>query len=139
MHVQSRPRKGRKGTKLAEVTPTIPRAPAGLHKAGKALWRDIRAVFNFTEEPHLVAILEQACRVRDRLDELQTGMAGQPLIGPYGSAKQLTVHPLIAEIRFQQKTLTEHLRALGLPDNGDGESISDRNRRAARARWDNRS
>lgn len=114
--------------------PIIPRAPTGLQRAGKALWRDVRGVFDFEDEPHLVAILEQACRVRDRLDELESGLKGQPLT-VLGSAKQLTAHPLISEIRFQQKALAELLRALGLPDNSDVESLSDRMRRTANARW----
>lgn len=117
--------------------PRTPRAPNGLGDAGKALWKRIHATFGFDEEPHLVEILEQACRTKDRIAELEEAMEGEPLIGPYGSAKQLTMHPLIPEIRAQQKELRESLRWLRLPDNSGTETMSERNRRAANARWKN--
>jgi transposase len=34
------------------------------------------SVFDFREEPHLLAVLEQACRTRDEIDRLELEMAG---------------------------------------------------------------
>lgn len=52
-------------------------------------------------ESHKLAILEQACKVTDRIAELDTAMDGQPFT-VLGSAGQVTIHPLIAEVRSQQ-------------------------------------
>ena len=116
----------------------IPRAPTGLAKAGKDLWKSMHAVFDFEDEPDKLAILEQACRTRDEIDRLEAAMEGQPYT-VLGSAKQVQVHPLVSEARFQRKTLAELLSRLGLPDNGDPEDPRARRsaagRTAARARW----
>lgn len=114
--------------------PPIPRAPTGLQKAGRALWKAIHGTFGFADEPHLVEILEQACKVRDRIADLEVDLQGQPSTVA-GSAGQLIAHPLIPEIRFQQKALAELIGKLGLPDNSVTETVSDRMRRTANARW----
>jgi hypothetical protein len=36
-------------------------------------------VFDFEDEPGVLAILEQACRTRDIIAELEDGMKGEPL------------------------------------------------------------
>ena len=119
-------------------TPPIPRAPRGLAKAGKELWRSVHQTFDFEDEPHLLAILEQACRTRDEIDRLEAAMEGQPYT-VLGSAKQVQVHPLVSEARFQRKALAELLSRIGLPDNSDPDDPQARcsvaGRKAARARW----
>lgn len=121
-----------------QETPPIPRAPRGLDRAGKELWKSIHAVFDFTDEPSRVAILEQACRTRDEIARLEAAMDGQPYT-VLGSAKQVQVHPLISEARFQRKALAELLSRLGLPDNSDPDDPHARRsaagRVAARTRW----
>ena len=57
------------------------------------------SVFDFRAEPHLLAILEQACRTRDEIDRLEVGMDDQPYT-VLGSARQVQVHPLVSEARF---------------------------------------
>jgi hypothetical protein len=86
------------------TAPSIPRAPRGLDKAGKELWRSVHTVFDFEDEAHLVATLEQACRTRDEIDRLEAAMEGQPYT-VLGSAKQVQLHPLVSEARFQRKAL----------------------------------
>lgn len=49
----------------------------GLQKGGRALWRAMWSVFDFRAEPHLLAILEQACRTRDEIDRLEVEMDDQ--------------------------------------------------------------
>ncbi len=119
-------------------TPSTPRAPRGLDKAGKGLWKSLHQTFDFTDEPHLLAILEQVCRTRDEIDRLEAAMEGQPYT-VLGSAKQLQVHPLVSEARFQRKALAELLSRIGLPDNADPDDPHARRsaagRKAARARW----
>ena len=122
-------------------TPQIPRAPSGLDKVGKALWRSVHAVFDFEDEPHALAILEQACRTRDEIDrlDLEAAMEGQPYT-VLGSAKRARVHQLVSEARFQRKTVAELLSRLGLHDNSDDDDDPRARRRAAgrnaaKARW----
>ena len=121
-------------------TPPIPRAPRGLDTGGKALWREMHRTFDFEDEPHVLAILEQACRTRDEIDRLEQAMEGQPYV-VMGSAKQVQVHPLVSEARIQRKALAELLRALGLPGNEDEDDPRARRRAAAKtaaqARWKN--
>jgi hypothetical protein len=122
------------------TAPSIPRAPRGLDKAGKELWKSVHAVFDFEDEPGRVAILEQACRTRDEIARLEAAMEGEPYT-VLGSARQVQVHPLVSEARFQRKTLAELLSRLGLPDNDDDDEADYRARRraagrtGARARW----
>lgn len=86
----------------------------------------------------MLAILEQACRTRAEIDRLEAAMEGQPYT-VLGSAKQVQVHPLVSEARFQRKALAELLSRIGLPDNSDPDDSQARRsaagRKAARARW----
>jgi hypothetical protein len=95
-------------------------------------------------ESHKLAILEQACKVTDRIAELDTAMDGQPFT-VLGSAGQVTIHPLIAEVRSQQGLLASLLKALGLPEGDDEEAEqakaqarTNQARKAANARWNKR-
>jgi hypothetical protein len=53
----------------------IPKAPAGLGARGRRLWRDSLSQGSLTPA-HLV-ILEEACRISDRLDLLDSIIRGQ--------------------------------------------------------------
>jgi len=53
------------------------RAPAGLGKAGRALWREVNREFGLA--PHESAILIQVCRVIDRLDAIELELSGASL------------------------------------------------------------
>jgi hypothetical protein len=94
---------------------------------------------------HKLAILEQACKATDRIAELDAAMDGQPLT-VLGSARQLTIHPLIAEVRSQRGRLASLLKALALPDGQEDEEAEEAKalprtqqaRRAAHARWGKR-
>jgi hypothetical protein len=118
---------------------SIPKAPKGLGPAGRALWRSVLADYWMDGESHKLAILGQACKVTDRIAELEAAMDGQPLT-VLGSARQLTIHPLIAEVRSQRGLLASLLKALALPDGEEEDeqaalSRSQQARRAANARW----
>jgi hypothetical protein len=119
-------------------TPVTPRAPRGLGSAGKALWKSVHQTFDFSDEPHLLAILEEACKVRDVIEELDAAMKGQPLT-VLGSARQLTIHPLVSQAGAERSRLASLMKAIGLPDNGDPDDPQARRsaagKKAARARW----
>ena len=110
------------------------RAPAGLGKAGRALWRDINAEFGLA--PHEAAILVQCCRVVDRLDAIEAELSGAPLTVT-GSTGQPRAHPLLAEWRMQARVLESLSRALSIPLPAEdvGRRRSPSAREAALQRW----
>ncbi|WP_175271898.1 hypothetical protein [Prescottella equi] len=92
-----------------------PRMPRGLSAPGKRFWLKTLEVFDLSQDPHRVEILEQACRVVDKIAELEKAQSGQPLT-VLGSARQVTIHPLISEVRFQRGLLAQLVTKLGLPE-----------------------
>jgi P27 family predicted phage terminase small subunit len=120
------------------------RAPAGLGRDGRALWRsvvdDIEQRGNddttFELDPREFALLEQACRVADRVTELEAIVEKRGLT-TRGSTGQTVIHPAVAEIRQHRLALQRILGSIGL-DAGDDEktgAASNHARRAAQARW----
>lgn len=113
------------------------RSPAGLDKAGKALWKSVHDVFDFTEEPHKVHVLMQACRVADIVAELDEAADEAPLTVK-GSMSQQVISPFIAEARVQRALLAQLLGKLGLPDTDEAlaekaERLSQIRRKAAKS------
>ena len=113
---------------------TTRRAPSGLGKAGRALWRDITAEYGMA--PHELAILVQCCRVVDRLDAIEAELSGATLTVE-GSTGQPKAHPLLAEQRAQMRVLESLSRALSipLPTEDVGRRRSPTAREAAIQRW----
>jgi hypothetical protein len=110
------------------------RAPSGLGKAGRALWREVNAEFGLA--PHEAAILVQVCRTADRLDAIEAELDGAPLTVA-GSTGQPRAHPLLAEWRMQARVLESLSRALSIPLPGEdvGRRRSPSAREAAVQRW----
>ena len=113
------------------------RSPAGLDKAGKALWKSVHDVFDFTEEPAKVQILAQACRVADIVAELDEAADEAPLTVK-GSMGQQVISPFIAEARAQRALLAQLLGRLGLPDTDEeaaekAEKLSQTRQKAAKS------
>ncbi|HVX20894.1 MAG TPA: hypothetical protein VHB02_06085 [Acidimicrobiales bacterium] len=116
-------------------------APAGLNRAGKALWTAITEKYEF--RPDELAILEDACRMADLIAAMEGAWAddGSPMTSE-GSQGQLVVHPLIAELRQYRNARARLLKQLALPDdvgaasgNGNTNARSAQARDAANARW----
>lgn len=109
------------------------RMPSGLRRDshGQKLWRTVTEEFDLENEPHKVALLTQACRVADRVHQLETAAAKEPLTAK-GSTGQLVIHPLIAEVRYQRGLLAQLLGRLGLPDTD--EAIAERAERLSATR-----
>lgn len=118
------------------------RAPNGLGSAGKALFRDLTREYDFNAgETKLVV---EAAKIADIIGHLEADWAqkGRPTTD-LGSARQLTIHPIIAEIRSQRLALASLLRQLKLSDEADeadtGRVIpmtrSEAARAAAQGRW----
>ena len=89
---------------------SAPRAPAGLGKAGRDLWRKTSAVYELS--PAEARILAEACRTADELDRMRDELAqGSPLVK--GSTGQPRANPMFDEVRKHRETLARLLTALG--------------------------
>jgi hypothetical protein len=80
--------------------------------------------------------LRSAGKLTDRIGELESAMADQPLVVP-GHAKQPTSHPLLTEIRMYYALLAQTLGRIrvDLVDSGSGGLVlGNRHRTAALAR-----
>ncbi len=98
--------------------PRKPRQPAGLGKAGAALWRSMIGqlqVDGLVPDAREVEWLTLACLERDQLAQLMAALAGQPLT-VLGSARQMVAHPLVAECRSSRTTVAGLLARVGLED-----------------------
>lgn len=118
---------------------TIPAPPEELGDAGEDLWIRVNREFDMTGEPGKLAILEQACRTVDQIEELERAREKAPLTAK-GSAGQLVIHPLIQEVRQQRGSLNSLMKSLGLPETDEeaAEKAARRSRagkKAAGARW----
>lgn len=100
------------------VKRTVPRAPNGLQRRGKALWTDLHTTFDFADEPHRRVLVEDACREADLVDRLQRAVDKNDL-RVKGSTNQPVPAPELTEIRLHRKALADMLRALALPDAED--------------------
>lgn len=131
-------------------------APPNLGSAGLALWREYHIddengepvfVFSVAERQNLI----QACRVADRLAEIEKAMRVEASVNfdyltSTDNGGKRTSHPLIAEMYRGQKLLSDLLRQVPIPpmdvegsDSGQGHarSLQEHQRAAGKARWAN--
>ena len=118
--------------------PEIPRAPTGLLAGGKQLWRELHAVYDFTEAPEKQAILEEACRTADVVKRLQAIVDGADEIRVRGSQGQPVAMPELLELRQYRALMVQLLKALGCPDDEDTLTRSELGKLGATARWGGR-
>lgn len=85
--------------------------PRGLNAAGRRLWDASTDEFELAN--HELALLEEACRVRDRIVELDAAVKADGLMLP--SSQGARVHPAVSECRQQRLTLARLLATLGIP------------------------
>ena len=129
------------GNHMSAPSPAKPRAPAGLHRRGRALYKSVTADFELSEGEG--ALLLEGCRCLDDIEALQHAVADAPMT-TIGSRGQDVVHPLRAELRSERLLLAKLLSQLDVPmpsegpGSWDGLSASSRARKASRARWDHR-
>lgn len=86
-------------------------APRGLKAAGKKLWEVSTAEFEWAD--HELALLEEACRVRDRIVELDAAVVSDGLM--LSSSQGSRVHPAVGEARQQRLALARLLATLRIP------------------------
>lgn len=113
------------------------RAPSGLGKPGRALWRQVTEKYELRVDEQL--LLEQCARSADLIDRLEAA-AREAGLTTTGSQGQAVINPVIAEIRLQKRELSRLLFQLGLPDDdaagpGLDKARSVLARKAALQRW----
>lgn len=112
-----------------------PGPPSRLAAAGRRLWRDTTADYDFAA--HELSLLEAACATLDAIRVLERQVAddGPMLVGSTG---QPVLHPAVAEARQQRLALARLVAQLALPDEDGGAVESPqttRAREAAQSRW----
>lgn len=100
------------------MTPTspssAPKPPAGLGAAGRNFWRAGTAeVVGWT--PADLAVLGEACAIKDTIAMLSKALVGTPLI-VMGANGQDRENPLLSELRQQRSLYLRAVKQIGLPD-----------------------
>lgn len=89
--------------------------PRGLGAAGRKLWD--AGVTDFVWAHHEMAMLEEACRIRDRIVQLDDAVKSDGIM--LMSSQGMRVHPAVAEARQQRLALARMLATLGIPPLGE--------------------
>lgn len=107
--------------------------PDTLGESGRAVWAAITSKYDLRADELLT--LENACAATDMIAELESDWSaeGRPKTAR-GSTGQLTIHPLIGEIRAQRADRDRCWRQLKLPDDAV-EGATNQNRAAGQSRW----
>jgi len=89
--------------------------PPELGESGAALWAELVDLAEF--DAHELSLLVEACRTRDRLDELDAVVRreGVTVASPQG----VKAHPALVEARAQQVVMTRLLASLRIPTEDD--------------------
>jgi len=102
----------------------VPRIPGGLGIKGSRLWREVCKLHELAP-PELV-LLEEACRIADRLDRLDALLSGESdtwlrfKVNDDGSEVSVVVDSALSEARQQANVLKQLVAALRLPDEQSG-------------------
>jgi len=102
------------------MTKTKTPAPTGAGKAGAALWGSVLDVYDLEE--HELAVLREAVRTVDLLDELDgiIKTEGAVVTSPQGAK----ANPAAVEARQQRIALARLLAALRLPSGEEGDQAA---------------
>jgi hypothetical protein len=120
-----------------------PRAPGGFGVAGRRLWKTVilDADSDGIDLHSLeLAWLEDACRLTDRLEEMEAALAVAGTFMVKGVAGQPVAHPLLGEVRQTRALRAQMLARINVtaPEEKQSGSVFARGvqqRDAANARW----
>lgn len=103
---------------------TTLRAPSGLGTKGRKLWRDMSALASFN--PAELVMLEEACRIADRLDRMDALLRGEVdswlllRVNEDGDQVTVVVSNVLSEARQQATVMKQLIAALRVPDEASG-------------------
>lgn len=97
-----------------------PKAPAGLGRAGSALWSAVTTEYEL--EPHEERLLLEMCRTADQLDALAVVVGREGVMDPQTGR----AHPALAEARQQRIAYARLSAALRLPAGEEGDQAAGR-------------
>lgn len=104
---------------------TTQRAPSGLGSRGRRLWREMWELTTFN--PAERVLLEEACRIADRLEKLDDLLTGTAvdwirLVESKGNPdrQEIVIDNALSESRQQANQLKQLVAALRLPDEKTG-------------------
>lgn len=90
---------------------TAKKTPKGLTGPGLILWKATLEEFDLS--PHATALLEELCRVRTRIAELDAVVAAEGIMS--SSSQGARVHPALTETRQQRMLFQKLIGQLGIP------------------------
>lgn len=102
----------------------VPRTPPGLAAKGRRLWRELCDLNEF--DPAERVLLEEACRIADRLDRLDALLSGEGdawlrlRVNDDGTEVRVVMDGALSEARQQANVLKQIVAALRLPDEKTG-------------------
>lgn len=100
------------------------RVPSGLGTKGRRLWRELRELHEF--DPAELVLLEEACRIADRLDRLDALLSGDVevwlrfRVNDAGDEVTVVIDSALSEARQQANVLKQIIASLRLPDEKTG-------------------
>ena len=104
-----------------------PKMPARLQARGRKLWREVTEAYDLAEKPAELTMLEEACRIADRLERLDEILSGEvdawmrlQLPREGSETVRVVVDGALAEARQQANQLKQLVAALRLPDEVTG-------------------
>jgi hypothetical protein len=109
-------------------------APRGLKTAGKRLWANATAEYEFSSIE--AELLKQLCRTVDEIEQLEASLRdGGPMVK--GSRGQQVLNPVYAQLCAHRKLADQLAVALALPTEGEvaGQRRSAKAKQAADTRW----
>ena len=120
-----------------------PRAPGGLGVAGRRLWKTVVSDADSQEidlDSRELTWLEDACRLTDRLEEMETVLTATGTFMVKGVAGQPVAHPLLGEIRQTRALRAQMLARITVSPPEEKKSASVfplgvQQRNAANTRW----
>lgn len=116
---------------MTETRSQPPAPPKGTGPTGRKLW--IGVLKDWTLEVHEMALLTEAVRTVDALDQLHKRVAkdGEIIVDRFGQPK---AHPALVEARQLKIAYARLLAALRLPDGDEGDESAGRRQRRVGAR-----
>lgn len=116
----------------------VPRPPRGLKTRGKRLWAELHEVYDFSQAPERLFLLEDACKVADLIDRLQEIVFTAADLRVRGSQGQPVGIPELDSLRHNRALFAQLIKSLGLPDEDESNSVASFSKLGNAARWGKR-